>query len=317
MSQGKTAAGNPTREIFELLDALVDRPAGEREKILEDRDPAVVAEVRAMLEGDDPEDSFLAQGAIQERDASAVDPITGRPRELGPYRLLEVLGEGGMGRVFLAEQSKPVRRKVALKILPFAIASDQLKARFDAERHAMGRLDHPNIGKLLEAGTTDEGMPFFAMELIDGEPITRYCDHKTLALEDRLKIFADVCRGTAHAHGRLVLHRDLKPSNVLVSEVDGRPYPKIIDFGIAKGLGEALDSGEMATQGGLVGTPAYMSPEALGLGGEVDTRSDVFALGTLLYALLAGALPWVAGGPRSPPGSRSGCTTTFARRAPG
>ncbi len=268
MSQGKTAAGPArTRAIFALLDEIVDLPAEKREQVLKRRDPAVAAEVRAMLDADDPEDSFLAPAPTPDSAELTLDPRTGEPRQLGPYRLLEVLGEGGMGRVFLAEQNEPVRRKVAVKILQFAIASDQLRARFKAERQAMGRLDHPNIGKLLEAGTTDDGVPFFAMELIDGEPITEYCDCLDLAIEDRLRIFADVCRGTAHAHSRLVLHRDLKPSNILVPEVDGRPFPKIIDFGIAKGLGESLASGGFDTQGGLVGTPHYMSPEAIGLGG--------------------------------------------------
>ena len=295
MSQGKTAIEPArTRQIFALLDEIVDLPVEERERVLTGRDPALAAEVRAMLAADNPEDSFLAPVTPPDTAELTLDPKTGQPQQLGPYSLLEVLGEGGMGRVFLAEQSEPVKRRVAVKILQFAIASDQLRARFKAERQAMGRLDHPNIGKLLEAGTTEQGVPFFAMELIDGDPITKYCDRRDLEIEDRLKIFVDVCRGTAHAHSRLVLHRDLKPSNILVPEVDGRPFPKIIDFGIAKGLGESLASGEMATQGGLVGTPHYMSPEAIGLGGEVDTRSDVFSLGILLYELLAGELPWVA-----------------------
>ena len=297
MSSNKPAAEHSTLAAFELLDEIFDLPAEERERILKGRDPAVVAEVRAMLDGEDPEDSFLSPATPTEVPMSVVDPATGEPRQLGPYRLLEVLGEGGMGRVFLAEQSQPVKRRVALKILRFAIASDEMRARFNAERHAMGRLDHPNIGKLLEAGTTDQGVPFFAMELINGEPITDHCDLNFLSIEDRLEIFADVCRGTAHAHSRMILHRDLKPSNVLVTEIDGRPFPKIIDFGIAKGMGESLSSATLATRDGLVGTPAYMSPEAIGLGGEVDARSDVFSLGILLYQLLAGVLPWSTSGP--------------------
>ncbi len=293
MSQGKPAVEPATRAVFELLDEVVDLAAEDREKLLKSRDPVVAAEVMAMLEDGDPGESFLSPVASSpEIPALAIDPMTGQQRELGPYRLLELLGEGGMGQVFLAEQSRPVRRRVALKILRFAIVSEQVMARFKAERHAMGRLDHPNIGKLLEAGTTDEGVPFFAMELIDGEQIVQYCDRRNLALEDRLAIFFDVCRGTAHAHSRLVLHRDLKPSNILVAEVDGKPFPKIIDFGIAKGLGESLASSGVDTREGFVGTPAYMSPEALGLSGEIDTRSDVFSLGILLYELLAGALPW-------------------------
>ncbi len=297
MTQSKTPESNSTREVFELLARVVGRPAEERAKILHGRDPAIVAEVQAMLDADDPDDSFLAPIAPPSSPISPVDPRTGQPRELGPYRLLKVLGEGGMGRVFLAEQRRPVRRQVALKILQFALASDLMRARFDAERQAMGRLDHPNIGKILDAGTTDQGQPFFAMELIEGEPITRYCDHRNLAIEDRLRLFADVCRGTDHAHSKLVLHRDLKPNNILVTEVDGQGFPKIIDFGIAKGIGESLTGATLATQGGFVGTPAYTSPEAMGLGGEVDTRSDIFSLGVLLYELLTGTLPWAAEDP--------------------
>ena len=292
MNRGKTVAADATQEAFNLLDEVFDLSAEDRRRFLQDKDPAVVAEVLAMLEDGDPGESFLGSAAPTEKPATILDSKTGKPRQLGPYRLIRVLGEGGMGQVFLAEQSHPVKRQVALKILRFTIASKHLEARFKAERQAMGRLDHPNIGKLLEAGTTDEGVPFFAMELIDGEPITTYCDDNFLSLEERLRIFVPVCRGAAHAHNRLVLHRDLKPSNVMVAEIDGQAFPKIIDFGIAKGLGESLTSGAFATQDGLLGTPAYMSPEAIGLGGEVDTRSDVFSLGVLLYELLAGELPW-------------------------
>ncbi len=256
-------------------------------------DAALRAEVEALLEADASEDTLL-QEPVTPVMGERTEILDRQERRLGPYRLLEVLGEGGMGRVYLAEQSQPVRRRVALKILRFAIASEQERTRFSAERHAMGRLDHPNVGKLLEAGTTDDDMPFFAMELIEGEPITSYCDHHRLSIEDRLRVFVDVCRGTDHAHSRLVLHRDLKPSNVLVAEVDGRPFPKIIDLGTAKSLGESLASGELDTVDGFIGTPAYMSPEALGLGGEIDTRSDVFSLGVLLYELLAGTVPWGA-----------------------
>ncbi len=293
--EDKTTVKLPTGQVFELLDEVFDLSPEEREKVLAARDPAVAAEVRAMLEAETQGD-FRALSDQTLAPVSVVDPATGQPREIGPYRLLEVLGEGGMGKVFLAEQSRPVKRRVAIKVLRFAIDSDQLRSRFKAERQALSRLDHPNIGKLLEAGTTDDGVPFFAMELIDGEPITRYCDRRRLSIEERLKVFIDVCRATAHAHSRLVLHRDLKPSNVMVSEVDGRPFPKIIDFGIAKGLGQSLGSGTVATMAGsILGTPAYMSPEALGVGGEIDTRSDVFSLGVLLYALLAGTLPWPTG----------------------
>ena len=219
---------------------------------------------------------------------------------VGPFEIRDLLGEGGMGQVFRAVQQQPVRREVALKIVPLGRLKGTARVRFDAERQAMARLDHPNIGRILEAGTTDDGQPYFAMELIDGPPITAYCDRAKLTLEQRLRLFVEVCRGTHHAHLKLLLHRDLKPSNVLVAEVDGRPVPKIIDFGIAKGLGDPLVTLAALTGDGFVGTPAYMSPEALESGEEVDARSDVFALGVLLYKLLTGGLPWGAESTRDP-----------------
>ena len=221
-----------------------------------------------------------------------VESLSDTPDTIGPFKILDLLGEGGMGRVFLAEQNEPVKRRVALKILRFAGAGRAARARFEAERHAMGRLDHPNIGKILEAGTTPDGQPFFAMELIDGSPITTYCDDRSLSIESRLRLFADVCRGAEHAHHKLLLHRDIKPSNVLVTEVDGRPVPKLIDFGIVKGIDQSLGGLTLMTGDNLIGTPGYMSPEALGQGGDVDTRSDVYSLGILLYKILTGVLPW-------------------------
>ncbi len=185
-----------------------------------------------------------------------------------------------------------MRRQVALKILRTAVAGRQARARFEAERHAMGRLDHPNVGKILDAGTTDDGVPYFAMELIDGIPVTTFCDERSLGLEDRLRLFIDVCSGVDHAHRKLLLHRDLKPSNVLVTEIDGRAVPKVIDLGIAKGLDSSLADPTLATGDRIIGTPAYMSPEALGQGGDVDQRSDVFSLGVVLYELLTGLRPW-------------------------
>ncbi|MCP3958051.1 MAG: tetratricopeptide repeat protein [bacterium] len=273
------------RQIYDLLDRVVDLPAEEREKVLGDDEPTVADEVRAMMDPAEVGEGFL------ESPVTAVEE-TNQPTRIGPYRLIELIGEGGMGRVYLAEQEEPVRRRVALKILRFAADSPQARARFEAERHAMGRLDHPNVGKILEAGTTDDGLPFFAMELIQGAPITTYCDGGALSLQQRLKLFVDVCRGADHAHHKMLLHRDIKPSNVLVTEVDGRPMVKIIDFGIAKGLDRSLTDKPVISGGRLIGTPSYMSPEALGLGGDVGPRSDVFSLGILFYELLAGSSPW-------------------------
>ena len=211
---------------------------------------------------------------------------------VGPFEIRELLGEGGMGHVFRALQNEPVHREVALKLVRLGRLQTEAQIRFEAERQAMARLDHPNIGRILEAGTTGDGLPYFAMELIDGPPITTYCDERALSIEQRLRLFVEVCRGTHHAHLKLLLHRDLKPSNVLVAEVDGRPVPKIIDFGIAKGLGAPLVTRAAPTRHGFVGTPSYMSPEALDAAQELDARSDVFSLGILLYELLTGSLPW-------------------------
>lgn len=275
------------RQLFDLLDRVMDLPGEEREEVLAKSDPRLAAEVRAMLDGEDPGNEFLAPPSM---------PVGGEFKEgflgkIGPYTLLETLGEGGMGRVFLAEQHEPVRRRVAIKVLRFSVAGREARVRFEAERHAMGRLNHPNIGRILEAGTTADGLPFFAMEYIDGSPITHYSDQNTLNLANRLELFIAVCRGAEYAHGKLLLHRDLKPSNILVAEFDGKAVPKIIDFGIVKGLDGSLSEGSLATGDQLIGTPSYMSPEALS-GKEPDIRSDIFSLGVLLYELLTGTRPW-------------------------
>ncbi len=291
MSEGHVRSRE--QACFELLARVADLPADEREAILGASDPALADEVRSILDGDANDDGFL-QTAVMAGGASTSQAKPAEPIVIGPYRVVGVLGEGGMGRVFLAEQEEPVRRRVALKVLRFAFAGHQAQSRFIAERHAMGRLDHPNVGKILEAGATADGSPFFAMELIEGQPITKYCDQSTLDLDQRLRIFVEVCRGADHAHSKLLLHRDLKPSNVLVTEIDGLPVPKIIDFGIAKGLDSSLAETTIATGEHLVGTPAYMSPEALGSepgGADLDVRSDVYALGVLLYELLTGVRP--------------------------
>ena len=214
------------------------------------------------------------------------------PRWIGPYKLLELLGEGGMGSVYLAEQRRPLRRRVALKLMQTGRMSPTARARFDAERQALARLDHPAIGRILDAGATDDGELFFAMERVVGERITNYCDRHRLTIEQRVTLMAEVCRGVEHAHRKQILHRDIKPSNILVTEVDGRPAPKIIDFGIAKALDQPLTERTLVTAGWILGTPVYMSPEALEGQGDVDTRSDVYALGMVLYEVLAGERPF-------------------------
>jgi tetratricopeptide (TPR) repeat protein len=212
---------------------------------------------------------------------------------VGPFRLCEPLGEGGFGVVFRAEQDEPVRRSVALKIVKLGMDTKAVIGRFEAERQALALMEHPNIARVVDAGATESGRPFFAMELVDGVPITDYCEEHELDTKERLALFRTVCDAVQHAHQKGVIHRDLKPSNVLVGEVDGRPVPKVIDFGIAKATGEAFSERScFSTDGQLLGTPAYMSPEQAAGSRDIDTRTDVYSLGVLLYELLAGAPPF-------------------------
>ncbi len=224
-----------------------------------------------------------------------VDPLepatSGR---IGPYRLLQILGEGGMGVVYEAEQLEPVRRRVALKLLRIGLdASPQSVARFEAERQALAVMDHRNIARVYDAGTTADGRPWYAMERVAGVPITQFCDDQKLSTRSRLELFADVCLAVQHAHQKGVIHRDLKPSNVLVSTEDDKPVPKVIDFGIAKALGARLTDLTLVTVAGRpLGTPAYMSPEQWDpTQFDVDTRTDIYSLGVMLYELLVGRLP--------------------------
>ena len=214
----------------------------------------------------------------------------------GPYRLIKRVGEGGFGVVWHAEQSRPMRRDVALKLLKRGMDTRQVLSRFEQERRVLAAMEHPCIAKILDAGVSSDGRPFFVMELLPGIPITTYCEQRKLPLRERITLFRGVCDGVQHAHQKGVIHRDLKPSNILVTEVDGRPVPKIIDFGIAKALASGeIEAMTLATQGNLVlGTPQYMSPEQIGDVGSVDTRSDIYALGAVLYELLAGQPPFAA-----------------------
>jgi eukaryotic-like serine/threonine-protein kinase len=215
-------------------------------------------------------------------------------RHIGPYKVISVLGEGGMGIVYLAEQSDPVRRRVALKILKPGMDTKQVLARFDSERQALAVMDHPNIARALDGGMTDDGRPFFVMELVHGTPITEYADTHRLSTTERLRLFLDVCRAVQHAHQKGVIHRDLKPSNVMVAVHDSGPMVKVIDFGIAKAVGLGLTERTLVTRAGqLLGTPEYMSPEQAEMSGlDVDTRTDVYSLGVMLYELIVGALPF-------------------------
>jgi serine/threonine protein kinase len=210
----------------------------------------------------------------------------------GRYTLLEVLGEGGMGTGYRADQTDPVKRQVALKLIKIGMDSRTVLARFDAERQALALMDHPNIARVYDGGTTETGQPFFVMELVSGVPITEYCDHHRLSVRARLELFVTVCQAVQHAHQKGIIHRDLKPSNVLVTEVDGRPTPKIIDFGIAKATEFKLTDQSLGDTGAIVGTPTYMSPEQADPSSmDIDTRTDVYALGVILYELLAGSPP--------------------------
>ena len=224
--------------------------------------------------------------------------IEGR-RRIGPYRLLDLIGEGGMGEVWVADQLEPVRRRVALKVIKAGMDTKQVVARFEAERQALAVMDHPAIAKVLDGGATPEGRPYFVMEYVSGASITEHCDRQRLPTEARLRLFIEVCEGVQHAHQKAIIHRDLKPSNILVSVVDGHAQPKIIDFGIAKAIGHRLTERTLFTEvGSVIGTPEYMSPEQAELT-DVDTRTDVYSLGVILYELLTGMLPFDPGQLRS------------------
>jgi serine/threonine protein kinase/predicted Zn-dependent protease len=237
-------------------------------------------------------------GSFLDRPAEAAghDPADGPGpgSVIGPYTLVEKVGEGGMGAVYVADQSAPIRRRVALKVIKPGMDTREVVARFEAERQALALMDHPNIARVLDAGTTDSGRPYFVMELVPGVPITDFCDGAKLPAERRLRLFVQVCRAVQHAHQKGVIHRDLKPSNVLVALHDGEPVPKVIDFGIAKAVDQRLTDESVHTRlTQLVGTPLYMSPEQAELSGlDVDTRSDVYSLGVLLYELLTGTTPF-------------------------
>ena len=220
-------------------------------------------------------------------------PAMAVPERIGPYRILEVLGEGGMGMVYLAEQREPVRRQVALKLIKLGMDTREVVARFEAELQALALMDHPNIAKVHDAGSTDDGRPYFVMERVRGLPLSEYCDRHRLTVRERLNLFTQVCQGIDHAHRRGIIHRDLKPSNVLVSMPDQTPVAKIIDFGVARATNQRLTEKTIYTEiGRAVGTPAYMSPEQAELSGEdVDHRTDVYSLGVLLYEVLVGEPP--------------------------
>jgi len=260
-------------------------------------DGALRSRVERLLAAAEVEDGFLAEpsGGVAVLEGAATHALAGEQAgaRIGPYVLLEMVGEGGFGSVFLAQQERPVQRRVALKVIKLGMDTKAVVARFEQERQALAVMDHPNIAKVLDAGVTGAGRPYFVMEYVRGLPITRYCDGRKLSVRDRIELFAQVCGAVQHAHGRGIIHRDLKPSNILVGEVDGKPAVKVIDFGIAKAMDGRLTEGTIYTERrALVGTPEYMSPEqAEGLL-DLDTRTDVYSLGVVLYELLVGTPPF-------------------------
>jgi serine/threonine protein kinase len=256
-------------------------------------DTKLYARVISLLRVLDEQPGFLESPAVAivTIEQSAIE----KPgAQIGPYKLLEQIGEGGMGAVYMADQQVPVRRRVALKIIKPGMDTRQVIARFEAERQALALMDHPNIARVLDAGATDVGRPYFVMELVRGVPITEFCDQDNLSVRDRLRLFVQVCRAVQHAHQKGIIHRDLKPSNVLVTLHDGQPVPKVIDFGVAKATNQQLTEKTLFTNfSQMIGTPLYMSPEQAEISSlDVDTRSDIYSLGVLLYELLTGTTPF-------------------------
>ncbi len=284
------------RPIFER--ALEIASDAERQAYLDgacDAQPELRGKVEALLQAHAAAGSFLGEPAISVNETRPFDPIAEQPGvTIGPYKLLEQIGEGGFGVVFMAEQERPVRRRVALKVIKPGMDTRQVIARFEAERQALALMDHPNIAHVLEAGATDSGRPYFVMELVRGIPITQFCDQNRLTVDERLKLFMTVCHAVQHAHQKAIIHRDIKPSNVLVTLHDGQPVAKVIDFGVAKATGQRLTEKTLFTAfAEMIGTPLYMSPEQAEMSGlDVDTRSDIYSLGVLLYELLTGTTPF-------------------------
>jgi WD40 repeat protein len=282
--------------LIELFSEAKALPAGDRTRLVDEAcgdDPDLKDQLLGLLRAHDKAGDFLQPAPLLPSDT----PSNEQPGDrIGRYKLLEPIGAGGCGVVYLAEQEAPVRRQVALKVIKLGMDTKSVIARFDAERQALAMMDHPNIARVLDAGATDAGRPYFVMELVRGVRITDYCDQNSLASAERLKVFIQVCHAVQHAHQKGIIHRDLKPSNILVTRHDGEPVPKVIDFGVAKATQERLTDLTVYTQvQQIIGTPLYISPEQAEMNGlNVDTRTDIYALGVLLYELLTGRTPFDA-----------------------
>src|SRR5438067_1757790 len=284
-------------QLESIFLAARERPAADRAAYLAEAcrgDAGLRARVEALLAAEPDLGGFLEPPAPTSDFTGAASTAVPAGTVIGPYKLLEQIGEGGFGVVFVAEQTHPVRRKVALKVLKPGMDSRQVVARFEAERQALAIMDHPNIARVFDGGATESGRPYFVMELVKGVPVTEFCDRNHLTPRQRLELFVSVCRAVQHAHQKGVIHRDLKPSNVMVTVHDTTPVVKVIDFGVAKALGHELTDRTLFTGfAQMIGTPLYMSPEQAGQSGlDVDTRSDIYSLGVLLYELLTGTTPF-------------------------